>query len=273
MFQISFFTYLSTYLSTYLFLYASSFLSLVTLSFFSLSFLSLFEREPKRESRRERAAEREPKRFFAGEIGGEIYVERDRARKNVFLFVPKGMLSLFWNKKNKVVALSPKKPKYWFSLQKNQLGGLKTSQLVFGSKKAKHPFASSSKKKNGDAFAFLEQKSKSIDLFLLFFEKKEKASLLWRRSKTDAFAFLEPKNSWEVEKPPNRFFAGERYSERDMRRAGRKNASNLGKKNLRFLSLRLLLGGGKKRKKLRIISPALLKKEIREIIQKKRDLF
>ena len=114
--------------------------------------------------------------------------------------------------------------------------------MVFGSKKAKHPFASSvlllrrrrSKKKNGDAFAFLEAKG--------------------------CFAFLERKNSWEVERPPNRFFAGERYSERDMRRAGRKNASNLGKRNLRFLSLRLLLGGGKKRKKLRIISPALLKK-------------
>ena len=40
----------------------------------------------------------------------ERYVERDRAGKNVFSFFPKRMLSLFWNKKNKV-SLSYPSPK------------------------------------------------------------------------------------------------------------------------------------------------------------------
>ena len=140
-----------------------------------------------------------------------------------------------------------------FSPAQKRLGGLKTSQLFFGSslcffeeeakgrtKKQKHflPRLSSSifpkktilpalslslwekdragkivfwreGKKREYAFAFLFQKSESIPVLLpkkqkhrspsaFFLKKKEKASLLWRRSKTDAFAFLFQKNSWEV---------------------------------------------------------------------------
>ena len=65
---------------------------------------------------------------------------------------------------------------------------------------------------------------------------------------SNAFALLERKNSWEVFRPPNRFFAGERYlerySERDIWRDIWKDICGENSKHFIFLT-------GKKSKMLR----------------------
>ena len=69
-----------------------------------------------------------------------------------------------------------------------------------------------------DAFAFLEPKNtlpRPVSLFMEERQGGEDRSLERKKRGRNAFAFLEPKNSWEVFRPPNRFFAGERRGGED----------------------------------------------------------